>query len=90
METYYQLTNPSADVEILTGLSKDELKALAESLLSPKAQSQLNDLLVRNQENQLSSDEIAILNKLLAQVDQLNILKTRARYTLNHFIGHQK
>lgn len=84
LETYHQLTNTSIlDAEILTGLSQNELQALAESMLSPKAQVQLDDLLTRNVEHQLSSDEIVILDHLLEQVDQLNILKTRARYTLN-------
>lgn len=84
LQTYYQLTNASVeDAELLTGLSLDELQALAESILSPKAQAQLDDLLARNVENQLSADETATLDSLLAQVDQLNILKTRARYTLS-------
>ncbi|BAZ23800.1 hypothetical protein NIES4073_46900 [Kalymmatonema gypsitolerans NIES-4073] len=86
LETYHHLTNTStSDAEILTGLSQDELQALAESLLSPKAQVQLDDLLTQNAQNQLSADEIATLDRLLEQVDQLNILKTRARYTLNKF-----
>ncbi|KYC36381.1 hypothetical protein WA1_42485 [Scytonema hofmannii PCC 7110] len=86
LPTYRELTNLStADAEILTGLSLDELQALAESTLSLKAQVQLDDLLVRNAENKLSADETATLDHLLAQVDQLNILKTRAKYTLKHF-----
>jgi hypothetical protein len=40
-------------------------------------------MLVRNAEAQLSADEVANLDRLLAQVDQLTILKTRARYTLH-------
>ncbi len=88
LQTYHQLTNTStSDPEILTGLSQDELQALAESLLSPKAQVQLDDLLGRNAQNQLSADESATLDRLLEQVDQLNILKTRARYTLNKLEG---
>lgn len=88
LETYHQLTNTStSDAEILTGLSQDELQALAESLLSPKAQVQLDDLLGRNGQNQLSADETVTLDRLLEQVDQLNILKTRARYTLNKLEG---
>jgi hypothetical protein len=84
LETYHQLTNTStSDAEILTGLSLDELQALAESILFPKAQVQLDDLLDRNAQNQLSADETATLDHLLEQVDQLNILKTRARYTLS-------
>ncbi|MEP0883714.1 hypothetical protein NDI49_19355 [Trichocoleus sp. ST-U3] len=43
----------------------------------------MNDLLVQNVESQLSADEVANLDRLLAQVDQLTILKTRARYTLH-------
>jgi hypothetical protein len=83
LETYQQLTNPLIeDDEILTGLSLDELQALSESILSPKTQIELNDLLTRNADNLLSEQEKSRLDHLLAQVDQLNILKTRARYTL--------
>jgi hypothetical protein len=45
---------------------------------------------MKNSENQLSNEESETLDKLLAQVDQLNILKTRARYTLNQFQEKQK
>ena len=83
LETYQQLTNLSADTELLIGLSLDELQALVESVLSPKTQTQLDNLLMKNSENQLSNEEFETLDKLLAQVDQLNILKTKARYTLN-------
>ncbi len=82
LETYQQLTNLSLDSELLIGLSIDELQALAESSLFPKTQMQLQELLIKNSENQLSKVETETLDKLLAQVDQLNIIKTRARYTL--------
>ena len=85
LETYQQLTNLSADTELLIGLSLDELQALVESVLSPKTQTQLDKLLMKNSENQLSNEEFETLDKLLAQVDQLNIIKTKARYTLNQF-----
>ena len=85
LETYQQLTNLSADTELLIGLSLDELQALVESVLSPKTQTQLDKLLMKNSENQLSNEEFETLDKLLAQVDQLNILKTKARYTLSQF-----
>jgi hypothetical protein len=85
LETYQQLTNLSADTELLIGLSLDELQALAETSLSPKSQIQLDKLLMKNSENQLSNEESETLDKLLAQVDQLNIIKTKARYTLNQF-----
>jgi len=83
LETYQQLTNLSADTELLIGLSLDELQALAETSLFLKSQIELDKLLMKNSENQLSNEESETLDKLLAQVDQLNILKTRARYTLN-------
>jgi hypothetical protein len=71
-----------ADSDLLVGLSLDELQALAEGMLAPTAQSQLEALLARHTEHQLSAGEEAILDRLLSQIDQLNILKTRARYTL--------
>jgi hypothetical protein len=69
--------------ELLVGLSLEELQALAEGILAPTAQSQLEALLTRNAEQRLSVDENATLDRLLSQIDQLNILKTRARYTLS-------
>jgi len=90
LETYQQLTNLSVDSELLIGLNLDELQALAESSLSPKAQIQLQELLIKNSENYLSHEETEILDRVLAQVDQLNILKNRARYTLNIFQNKQQ
>jgi hypothetical protein len=71
------------DSELLTGLGIAELEALADGLLAPAAQARLDDLLARKQEQQLSADDTRELDRLLQQVDQLTILKTRARYTLN-------
>ena len=85
LETYQQLINLSTDTELLIALSLDELQALAETSLSPKSQIELDKLLMKNVDNQLSNEESETLDKLLIQVDQLNILKTRARYTLNQF-----
>ena len=68
--------------ELLVGLSDDELEALADSMLAPSAQARLDELLERNIGNQLAPDDQAELDRLLARVDQLTILKTRARYTL--------
>jgi len=73
----------SSDSEILIGLSVDELEALADSLLAPAAQTRLDDLLARNKDKQLAAGEETELDRLLHKVDQLTILKTRARYTLN-------
>jgi hypothetical protein len=72
------------DSELLTSLSLEELQALAEGLLAPTLQTQLEGLLEQGTEHSLSSDEEARLDRMLLQIDQLNILKTRAKYTLNH------
>ncbi|MDJ0706981.1 MAG: hypothetical protein QNJ46_27215 [Leptolyngbyaceae cyanobacterium MO_188.B28] len=84
LDTYRKLTSVESDPELLTSLSQEELLALAESTLSPETQSQLNEFLDRNAENQLSESDLKKLDQLLSQVDYLNILKTRARYTLNY------
>ena len=73
----------SRDSELLVGLSVEELEALADSLLAPAAQARLGDLLARQKEKLLSAGEERELDGLLQKVDQLTILKTRARYTLN-------
>ena len=75
------------DAELLVGLSDQELDALADSVLAPSAQVRLDELLERNAEQRLSTDEQAELDLLLARVDQLTILKTRARYTLRQQTG---
>ncbi|WP_052050198.1 hypothetical protein [Leptolyngbya sp. KIOST-1] len=69
---------------MLTGLSNDELVALAESALSLDAQSQLHDLLSRNAEGELLAEDLAMLDRLLARVDDRNLLKARASYTLDY------
>ena len=73
----------SSDAERLVGLSVEELEALADSLLAPAAQARLDDLLACQKEKLLSAGEEGELDGLLQRVDQLTILKTRARYTLN-------
>ena len=73
----------SSDSELLVGLSIEEVEALADGLLAPAAQARLDDLLVRQKEKVLSADEERALDGLLQKVDQLTILKARARYTLN-------
>ena len=72
--------NPNT--ELLTSLDIDELEALADSKLAPSAQDRLSDLLARNSDGKLSGDEAKELDLLIARSDQLTILKTRARYTL--------
>lgn len=77
----------SKESELLVGLTDDELEALADSLLAPSAQARLDELLARNAVNQLSQKDQVELDRLLARVDQLTILKTRATYTLRQQAG---
>jgi hypothetical protein len=74
----------SVDPEMLTSLSVAELGALAEGLLVPARQARLDHLLANNGEGSLSVQERRELDRLLELVDQLTLLKTRARYTLSH------
>jgi hypothetical protein len=84
LAVYQRLANSSNfDAECLDSLNMDELQALAQSQLATVSQTCLHELLARNSESQLSTDEVAELDRLIAQVDQLTILKTLARYTLN-------
>ena len=62
------------DQELLKNLSIDELEALANSTLIPKSQNQLQELLSKNTEATLSTEETHLLDHLLAQIDYLNIL----------------
>jgi hypothetical protein len=74
----------SADSEMLTSLSVAELEALADGLLAPARQARLDELLAEKEEGSLSGDEQRELDRMLELADQLTILKTRARYTLDH------
>ncbi len=72
----------SIDPELLLDLSQSELEALANSRLAPDAQARLDALLNEQKQHPLSHEETEEMDRLLAQIDQLTILKTRARYTL--------
>ncbi len=74
----------SNDPEVLLGLSSGELEALAEGMLAPSIQARLDELVTRSKELPLSSEEASELDRLLVRVDQLTLVKTRARYTLWH------
>ena len=84
MNTYQQLlASTPSDPELLTGLNQEELEALAKSKLALETQTQLDDLLQKQETESLSDAENLQLENILAQIDQLTILKTRANYTLN-------
>lgn len=83
IQEYQRLTHPRAgDPDLLIGLSQPELHALAFCQLATEQQTRLDELLERNSNHTLSPEEIAELDKLLEDIDYLNVLKTRARYTL--------
>ena len=71
------------NAEILTGVSTDELEALAAGVLVPPAQARLDDLVEQSKSHRLSAEEEAELDDLLHKTDQLNLLKARARFTLD-------
>jgi hypothetical protein len=88
LETYHRLVNTAtSDEELLTDLSFEELQALANSQLATAEQAQLGELLAQNVAGQLSVDATERLDRLLARVDNLNVLKTRAKYTLQQRYG---
>jgi hypothetical protein len=72
------------DPEMLIGLSAGELEAFSHSLLAPSAQARLDELLARIVQHQLETAEVSELDRLLERVDQLTVLKTRAKYSLQH------
>lgn len=83
LQTYSQLIHPSSiDAECLTGMSVEELEALASCKLALSDQTRLDELTAKHSEAALTAIEITELDDLLAKADRLTILKTRARYTL--------
>lgn len=81
-EYSHLISQLSTDPELLVGLNAKELQALAESKLALVEQNRLNELLERNVEGHLSEEETEELDYMLAQLDQLNTLKTHAKYRL--------
>ena len=80
---YRQLTSEQTiDPDLLVRMTAAELEALAGSKLMPDVQEKISDLLAAQQDDGLSKVQEAELDRLLAQIDQLTILKTRAHYTL--------
>ncbi len=64
------------------GLTKEELKALAESVVASDRQQRIANLLELNRAQQLSTKNEAELDELLAEVDRIALVKARALYTL--------
>jgi hypothetical protein len=72
----------SRDPELLVGLSEGELSVLAKVSLALEVQAELSQLLRRQDRDGLSAVERVRLDEILEEVDRLNLLKARARYTL--------
>ncbi|MCC7335680.1 MAG: hypothetical protein IT422_11315 [Pirellulaceae bacterium] len=72
----------SSENDLLTSLDVDELEALADVKLGLSSQARLDELLAVNSQGKITGEEAKELDQLLAKLDQLTILKTRARYTL--------
>jgi len=84
LATYDQLNPTKQDPELLTNLSYRELLALSESKLSTDAQAELSSLLDLNRTGVISDKENEKLDQLLERIDDLNVLKAKAIYTLHH------
>lgn len=67
----------------LRGMSQAELTVLAGSVLASGPQEELESMLEKNRQGSLSAREEIALDDLLAQADQVGLLRARARYTLS-------
>jgi len=67
---------------LLSGLSKQELFTLAKTSLSPYLNQRLKYLLRKNRQAKITEKESVELDKLLAESDQIALLKAKAQYTL--------
>ena len=70
------------DPDVLPGLNRSALIALAEGMLAPVRQERLAELLDRNQADALTATEQHELDELLEYLDQMNLIRARALYTL--------
>ena len=75
-------TEAAVNLSPLLGMSESELEALAEAVVAPERQQQIEDLLALNREGMLTVEQGATLDHLIAEVDQVALLKARALYTL--------
>ena len=74
----------SDEAKLLGNINTAGLEALANVTLAPQSQSRLDQLLQRNSEGKISDEELEELDGLLGQIDELNLLKARAQFTLRH------
>lgn len=75
-------TIQAGGLPVLRDLTEPELQVLADASLAPERQQHLQALLDKNRKGELSSEEEAALDELLAESDRLALLKAKAYYTL--------
>lgn len=78
-----QVEQKAGDLIPLIGLNAQELRVLGEAVVAPDRQHRLKMLLERNRQGDLSPQEQRELDGLIAEVDQVALLKARARYTIS-------
>ena len=66
----------------LLALSRLELQTLAQVIVAPDRQKELQALLAKNRTDSITQDEQTRLDDLLTEIDQVALLKARAMYTL--------
>jgi hypothetical protein len=87
-QTYQALLGSnSPDPLLLRELTLEQLKALAEGKLTTDTQAQLNGLIQKEKAGKATAEESVTLDKLLHQLDQLDMLKAKAFYTLKRIYG---
>jgi len=69
-------------LEILSGMSIDELQTLADAILAPGRQRRLHSLLRKNKTKTLGEKENKEVDELLEESDRIALLKAKAQYTL--------
>jgi hypothetical protein len=84
ISTYERLLASKDDADLLLGLTKAELEALAHSQLASIDAQALQDLGQKASSANLNPEEAEQLDSQLEHIDQLNILKARACYTLKN------
>ena len=75
-------TESGGELVPLSNMNLHELRALAEAVVAPNRQQRLKALLDKNRRGELTPKEQAILDEMLTEVDQVALLKARARYTM--------
>lgn len=82
LEDIPELLKKGIKLPLLSELNEQELNVLAKTSLSPSRNKRLKFLLKKNREGKLSRQESAELDQILAESDQIALLKAKAQHTL--------